>query len=87
MRYRYSGPVASLTLKGKEVRLTPGAEVELPEELRYVRGLVARGHLAPVQPAQAEEKAPRTRRTARPTTQQQPAAAPAAGDDGKGPTS
>lgn len=49
-RYRYSGPVSGATLRLGEqvlhVRLSPGAEVELPDDHVYVRGLVARGHLA-----------------------------------------
>jgi hypothetical protein len=53
-RYRYSGPVSGATLRTKtqdlHVRLSPGAEVELPDDHSYVRGLVARGHLVELAP-------------------------------------
>jgi len=52
MKYAYSGPVSGVTLKTgsdiREVILTPGAIIDLPEKNEYVATLVARGHLLPV---------------------------------------
>lgn len=48
--YRYTGPVASVTLgSGREVQLHPSREVVLPADHPYVRRLVARRHLAPIE--------------------------------------
>lgn len=45
-KYRYTGPTSGVTLAGgKEAMLFDGATVDLPPDNRYVRTLVARGHL------------------------------------------
>ncbi|MDR2452335.1 MAG: hypothetical protein LBE85_11350 [Candidatus Accumulibacter sp.] len=58
MRYRYSGPNSAATLKipdGKggftdqDVLLWHGQEIDLPAEHDYVKVLVSKGHLTPVQ--------------------------------------
>jgi hypothetical protein len=62
-RYRYDGPVSSVTLSGGlDVNLHPGAEVELPEDNDYVGGLVAKGFLTPLpktapKPSKKEDEA------------------------------
>ena len=49
MKYRYSGPLSSVTLdNGDEVMLHPGAEVDLPEGHDYTKTLQALGHLTPL---------------------------------------
>lgn len=48
-RYRYDGPVSSVTLPGGlDVNLHPGAEVELPEDNDYVGVLMAKGFLTAI---------------------------------------
>lgn len=71
-KYLYSGPLSGVSLaplkegdKSKDVRLVPGAVVELPEEHPYVKTLVALGHLAKPpakEPAPAPTKEPKTSR-------------------------
>lgn len=48
MRYRYTGPMTAMTLKdGRDVILSPGTLVELPENADVTATLVALGRLAP----------------------------------------
>jgi hypothetical protein len=65
MRYIYTGPTSGVTLHDKtEVMLYDGREVDLPEDNAYVRTLVARKHLAPMNGSEAktETKPVRLRR-------------------------
>ncbi|MCX8018331.1 MAG: hypothetical protein N2690_10595 [Rhodocyclaceae bacterium] len=56
MLYRYSGPLTAMTLAdGREVILSPGAVVDLPEEADVTQTLVALGRLAP-EPAAPKSK-------------------------------
>lgn len=57
----YKGPVSGVTLKdGTEVMLYDGATVDLPETNRWVRAMVARGHLVAVEEPQRATGTPRT---------------------------
>jgi hypothetical protein len=48
-RYRYEGPLSGVSFNdGTSVQLSPGAEVDLPSDLRYVQALVDRKHLQEV---------------------------------------
>jgi hypothetical protein len=53
MKYRYSGPTSGVTLlvgaTPQEVMLFDGSEIELPEDHEYVRTLIARKHLTPIE--------------------------------------
>lgn len=53
-RYRYQGPLSAVTLAGgRDVLLSPGAEVTLPDDNAYVAALVARKHLTLLGPVAA----------------------------------
>lgn len=55
MQYRYSGPLTAMTLSdGREVILSPGALVELPEEADITQTLIALGRLVP-EPAETRK--------------------------------
>ncbi|HWO57683.1 MAG TPA: hypothetical protein VNN55_08975 [bacterium] len=57
-RFRYQGPVASVTLPGGlDVNFHPGAEVDLPEDNDYIRTLVAKGFLLPLPAPKVAQKA------------------------------
>lgn len=48
MLYRYSGPMTAMTLAdGRDVILTPGAIVDLPDDADVTATLVALGRLTP----------------------------------------
>lgn len=47
MKYLYSGPASGATIKGKEYLFFPNKEIELPEA-KYVKTLVALGHLTEI---------------------------------------
>jgi len=54
-KYKYFGPLSAVTLaadadhpKGRNVQLVRGIEVTLPEDNDYVKSLVARKYLVPV---------------------------------------
>lgn len=65
-RYRYTGPLTGVTLRGgREVMLCPGAVLELPSRHPYVARLIARGLLtvekleaprAPEKPTPTDER-------------------------------
>lgn len=58
MLYIYTGPLTAMTLPGgREVILSPGCAVDLPEDNPAIATLVAMGRLAP-QPAPAPAPAP-----------------------------
>lgn len=73
LRYRYQGPVSAVTLaadaghpKGRDVLLAPGAEVVLPDDNAYVKGLVARKHLTLLGPVTTAATTATTTSTAPP---------------------
>ena len=55
MKFLYNGPTSGVTIKAskeakeQEIMLFDGQEVDLPEDNKYVKTLVARGHLIPIQ--------------------------------------
>ena len=56
MLYTYTGPLTAMTLPdGREVVLTPGATVDLPEDNPAISTLAALGRLKPA-PAAAPNK-------------------------------
>ncbi|MEW5790032.1 MAG: hypothetical protein ACOY4L_09115 [Pseudomonadota bacterium] len=57
MLYTYTGPLTAMTLPdGREVILTPGTTVELPEDNAAVATLVALSRLTPQPAAPAPKK-------------------------------
>lgn len=61
MRYRYTGPMTAMTLRdGRDVILSPGAIVELPEDVDVTATLVALGRLTP-EPDAPEPPAAKTK--------------------------
>lgn len=73
-RYRYSGPLTCVSIRGERFTLAQGAIVELPSG-SYVDSLRARGHLEPM-PAEPAPAAP-----AEPTKPATPAAKARAATD------
>jgi len=70
-RYRYSGPVATVSLRGADgqtitYRLRPGVEVELPE-CSFTAGLRRRGRLEETEAPKSERKKPAPRKLAPPS--------------------
>jgi hypothetical protein len=47
MNYIYSGPLSGITVEDRELMLSPGSTVNLPDS-EYVHALVAQGLLTPV---------------------------------------
>lgn len=49
MKYKYNGPVNSVTLaSGEEILMHPGSDVELDENNMYTKTLLAKGFLKKV---------------------------------------
>ncbi|GAB6035877.1 hypothetical protein JCM15519_04360 [Fundidesulfovibrio butyratiphilus] len=62
-RYRYTGPCSAVSLpadaahpKGRDVRLSPGAEVVLPDDNAYVRTLITKKLLTCLGPVEVQSE-------------------------------